>query len=99
MLNDSENSVSFEGLPGAELVRQGLIDLQNDTESKYSLLLSVAAPRLRGLHIDIPNLSCVGSFEHRLYDVLEREYGDGAYSQYNALIRRIVSFESLASEL
>lgn len=31
--------------------------------------------------------------EKRLYAFLYREYGDGAHSQYNALIRRLVSFE------
>ena len=34
--------------------------------------------------------------EHRLYDLLAATHGDGAHSQYNALIRRLVSFERAA---
>jgi hypothetical protein len=31
--------------------------------------------------------------EHRLYDFLARDEPDAAHSRYNALIRRLVSFE------
>ena len=31
--------------------------------------------------------------EHRLYDILARDEPDSAHSRYNALIRRLVSFE------
>jgi len=83
---------SFEGLPGGEIVAQGLADLERHTESKYTLLLSIAGPRLRGLGISIPEANCLGSFEHRLYSLLELEYGNSAHARYNSLVRRIVSF-------
>lgn len=35
--------------------------------------------------------------EDRLYARLAEEYGNGAHSKYNALIRRLVSFERAAS--
>jgi hypothetical protein len=31
--------------------------------------------------------------EQRLYDLLSQQYGDAAHSRYNALIRRLVSYE------
>jgi hypothetical protein len=31
--------------------------------------------------------------EHALYEALQREDSDSAHSRYNALIRRLVSFE------
>jgi hypothetical protein len=32
-----------------------------------------------------------------LYEVLSEQYGDAAHSRYNALIRRLVSFERAAT--
>jgi hypothetical protein len=92
----------FTGLPGAELVTHGLKDLRCGRESKYSLLIKVAEPRFKMLGIDVPseiNSASYQSYEHRLYSKLEEEYGDSAYSNYNSLIRRIVSFSrALAQE-
>ncbi|PWU13921.1 MAG: hypothetical protein C5B50_18230 [Verrucomicrobia bacterium] len=79
-------------LPGAELVEQGLRDLADGRETECSLLLLVAAPRLRALGIQVPNLDVPRPFEHRLYELLEARLGAGAHSYYNSLIRRIVSY-------
>jgi len=78
-------------LPGAEIVLEGLEDLAAGRESVASLLVSVGAPRLErsGIQVQQP----FPSPESRLYEVLYREYGDAAHSRYNALIRRLVSFE------
>jgi hypothetical protein len=78
-------------LPGADIVAEGLADLAAGRESVASLLVSVGAPRLQrsGIAISQP----FASPESRLYAMLYREYGDGAHSRYNALIRRLVSFE------
>lgn len=77
--------------PGEDLVRQGIADLARGLETVSSLLVSVGAPRLRraGLALSPP----FPDAEHRLYLLLAREHGDDAHSQYNALIRRLVSFE------
>lgn len=84
-----------ERLPGADLVRDGLRDLANGIESVESLLVLVGAPRLRGLGFDVPDTPDFP--EDRLYARLTELHGDGAHSKYNALIRRLVSFERAAA--
>jgi hypothetical protein len=78
------------GLPGHELVSAGLADLAAGRESEASLLVSMAAPRLRALGFEVP----VGKVErpsHRLYELLTE--GDAnAHSRYNALVARMASF-------
>lgn len=81
-------------LPGADLVQAGLADLSNGIESVPSLLVSIGAPRLRHIGLDVPHP--FPSPELRLYALLQRTEGDGAHSRYNALIRRLVSFERAA---
>jgi hypothetical protein len=81
-------------LPGEELVEQGIRDLERGVESPEALLVSIGAPRLRRLGIDLPRT--FPSPEHRLYERLSAEHGDAAHSQYNALVRRLVSFERAA---
>jgi hypothetical protein len=82
-------------LPGAELVEEGLRDLAGGVQSAAALLVLIGAPRLRGLGIDVP-ASDLQSPEHALYHLLAREDPDSAHSRYNALIRRLVSFERAA---
>jgi hypothetical protein len=41
--------------------------------------------------VDIANP--ISGSEHRLYELLSRTDSDSAHSRYNALIRRLVSFE------
>ena len=81
-----------QSLPGAELVQRGLADLERGIESLESLLVSIGAPRLRSVGVSVPP-STFTQPELRLYEKLSREYGDGAHSRYNALIRRLVSYE------
>jgi hypothetical protein len=83
-----------DALPGADLIREGLHDLANGVESVPALLVLVGAPRLRGLGFDVPDTPYFP--EDRLYERLAEQHGDGAHSQYNALIRRLVSFERAA---
>jgi hypothetical protein len=80
-----------EALPGGELVRRGIDDLEHGVESVEALLVSIGAPRLRQLGLAVPEP--MPGAEHRLYDRLRTEHGDAAHSRYNALIRRLVSFE------
>ena len=83
-----------DALPGADLIRDGLRDLANGVESVSALLVLVGAPRLRDLGFDVPDVPYLP--EHRLYELLAAEDTDGAHSRYNALIRRLVSFERAA---
>jgi hypothetical protein len=79
-------------LPGADLVADGLDDLAAGRESVPSLLVEIGAPRLRALGVDVPAAS--GPLpEHRLYALLARDEPGSAHARYNALVRRLVSFE------
>ena len=82
-------------LPGAELIEQGLRDLASGAETVESLLVSLSAPRLRALGIVVP--SPFADAEQRLYLLLAAQHGDGAHARYNALIRRVVSFQRAAA--
>jgi hypothetical protein len=84
--------MEFDALPGGDLVRQGLIDLARGVESIESLLVTIGAPRLREAGIEVPERGIVRP-EHRLYEVLATTDPDSAHGRYNALIRRLVSFE------
>jgi len=85
----------LDTLPGAGLVQRGVADLDARHESAAALLVSIGAPRLRRLGVDLP--TPITSPEHKLYEFLAQENGDGAHSAYNALIRRLVSFERAAA--
>ncbi len=79
-------------LPGEELVEQGLTDLAEGRESDCSLLVLIAAPRLRRLGLSIPDRPAAQPYEHQLYARLDERLGTAAHSHYNSLIRRIVSY-------
>ena len=82
------------GLPGSDLVDSGIADLERGLETIESLLVSIGAARLERL--GIPANAPIASPEHRLYERLTEEDVDSAHSRYNALIRRLVSFERAA---
>lgn len=85
----------MEPLPGGDLIEAGLGDLQRGVDSVPALLVSIGAPRLRrlGFRIDNP----FPTPELRLYELLRQQDPDAAHGRYNALIRRLVSFERAAS--
>lgn len=81
--------------PGQELIEKGLADLALGRETVESLLVEVGGSRLRRLGYTVPKRA--GEMpEHRLYHLLAAEDPDSAHSRYNALIRRLVSFEHAA---
>lgn len=82
-------------LPGAELVVAGLRDLAVGAQSVEALLVSIGAPRLSSLGFVVPEP--VADPEHRLYKLLAEDDPDSAHSRYNALVRRLVSFERAAA--
>ena len=82
-------------IPGEEFVRQGIRDLARGRETIPALLVSIGAPRLRRLGLRITHRTFL-SPEHRLYEKLRDSNPDASHSQYNALIRRLVSFERAA---
>lgn len=82
-------------LPGEDLIRRGLRDLDEGIESVESLLVSIGAPRLRTL--GLPVAAPLPAPEQRLYRLLAADHGDAAHSRYNALVRRLVSYERAAT--
>jgi len=81
--------------PGEDLVIQGIADLKAGRETIHSLLVSIGAFRLRRAGINVPE-NAFSHPEHRLYALLSLDDSDAAHSRYNALIRRLVSFERAA---
>ncbi|MDQ3998422.1 MAG: hypothetical protein M3303_15545 [Gemmatimonadota bacterium] len=84
-------------LPGGELVAAGLADLERGDESAAALLVSIGGPRLRRLGYPVADV--FDEPERRLYALLAREDAASAHGRYNALIRRLVSFERAAESI
>jgi hypothetical protein len=82
-------------LPGEDLVGQGLADLAEGRLTEAAFLVAIGAPRLRALGLALPH-DLPRDPEHRLYALLAAEEADSAHSRYNALVRRLVSYERAA---
>ncbi|MCY4013116.1 MAG: hypothetical protein OXG82_10415 [Gammaproteobacteria bacterium] len=83
-----------DDVPGNELVEAGLADLQRGEMTVEALLVAVGAPRLRALGLPVPETPEVPSQpELDLYHAVGRLHPEDAHSRYNALIRRLVSYE------
>lgn len=84
-------SVPMAALPGGELVEQGVADLRSGAVTVEALLVSIGRPRLVELGLDVPR--SIDDPEHGLYALLAADDPDAAHGRYNALVRRLVSFE------
>jgi hypothetical protein len=84
-------------LPGEELVAKGIADLESGAESVEALLVSIGRPRLSrlGYRISRP----IESPELKLYELLAQQDSNSAHARYNALVRRLVSFERAAESV
>jgi hypothetical protein len=82
-------------LPANDLITAGLRDLEDRRETIAALLVSIGSPKLRSLGMNIPDIPApfASHPEHRLYDLLATDNPNSAHSRYNALIRKLVSFE------
>lgn len=87
--------MKLQRLPGGDLIEQGLSDLAAAAETVPALVVSIGAPRLRRLGVAVAD-NVFSHPEHRLYLLLAGEDPEAAHSRYNALIRRLVSFERCA---
>lgn len=85
--------VDVAAYPGAELVLKGLSDLSKGRTTVEALLVAIGGPRLRRLGFPAPPRHLP---EHQLYGLLARTDPDTAHSRYNALLRRLTSFERAA---
>ena len=86
------------GLPGEELVRKGVEDLQAGRITVEACLVSRASPRLRKRGLFSPEATLVPDAELVLYRLLGESEKD-PYSRYNSLLRRLVSFEHALDHL
>jgi hypothetical protein len=84
--------ISFESLPGGDVIHAGLQDLAAGRTTDAALLVLIGAHRLRRAGVDVPAVEMV-DVEHRLYESLASTGSDNAHSRYNAMIRLLVSFE------
>jgi hypothetical protein len=82
----------MDWLPGNDLIITGVDDLLHQRQTIPALLVAIGAPKLRSLGLEVPE-NLPSTPEHRLYDLLSDSDPDSAHSRYNALIRRLVSFE------
>ena len=81
-------------LPGADLVARGIQALRSGETTVEALLVSVGAPRLRAAGLDIPPAPPLPHApEVSLYLAIGADHPTDTHSRYNALIRRLVSFE------
>jgi hypothetical protein len=88
----SGRMASMDSLPGNDLIVTGVEDLRHQRQTIPALLVAIGAPKLRSLGLEVPE-NLPSTPEHRLYDLLSNSDPDSAHSKYNALIRRLVSFE------
>jgi hypothetical protein len=85
-----EASFAALGLPGGELVDAGLSDLADERVSRESLLVSLAAPRLRREGVPVTRVD--DDSEERLYELLERDNEALAHHRYLACLQQMHSF-------
>ena len=89
--------MDLSDFPGGDLVAKGLRDLATEQETAEALLVATGRARLRRAGIEVPaGADAIESPEHRLYELLEARDEGTAHGRYNALVRRLVSFERAA---
>jgi hypothetical protein len=89
----------LKGLPGAEIVLQGIRDLEAGRTSANALAVQCAATRLRGIGLNAPGVDGDIPAAHQLYSLLNDELGNGAHSRYNAILSRVASFAGAAERV
>ena len=91
---DTDIASLFTNLPGADLMAEGLDDVAAGRESIAGELVKIGSPRLRECGVEVPvSPEDALAADHRLYHLLGAIHGREAHSQYNALLRQLVSFE------
>jgi hypothetical protein len=85
------SGMNWAVFPGGDLVSEGLADLAAGRLTAAAALVSIGAPRLTQLGIGVP--APLPDPEHQLYHLLAGTDEDTAHARFNALVRRLVSFE------
>lgn len=86
----------LDGLPGADLVLQGIADLEQGRDTIAAALTEMAAPRLCAIGLEVPRTQSGRPAGHQLYELLAADDAATAHSRYNALVARMVSFARAA---
>lgn len=89
-----DSFVHGTNLPGGDLIAEGITDLERGAETIAAMLVSIGAPRLRRLGFVIA--TPIPDPERRLYLALAASNPASAHGRFNALVRRLVSFERAA---
>ena len=89
---DSSTEELIDGLPGADLIQDGLRDYRENRHTIPSCLVRMARRRLTraGLMEASPQHDIDAELD--LYRLLSHE-GNQAHSRYNSLVRQLISFE------
>jgi hypothetical protein len=82
----------IHGLPGADIIRDGLRDFSENRHTIPSCLVRMARRRLAKAELMEPSPQHDIDAELDLYQLLFHE-GNHAHSRYNSLVRQLVSFE------
>jgi len=83
-----------DDVPGRELVSAGLAALKRGELTVEALLVAVGAPRLAALGHDIPDAPNIPEHpELALYQAIGQAHPEDAHARYNAMIRRLVSYQ------
>jgi hypothetical protein len=86
------------GLPGGEVIDAGLAALAAGEETAESLLVSLAAPRLKREGVPLPH-DLHPDADVRLYRLLEHKDGDLAHARYLAYLRQAASFADACADI
>jgi hypothetical protein len=86
--------LDLDGLPGADLVRRGIADLEHRRDTVEALLVAIGWPRLERAGLELPPRAReLHDTEILLYTEIGRDRTCDAYARYGALLRELVSFE------
>jgi len=83
----------FSGLPGENLIVDGLRDFHAGQHTVSSCLVRIARPRLSRAGAMDPAPPADDGAELDLYHLLSSSEDPASFSQYNALLRQLTSFE------
>ncbi len=88
----SVEAAALRRLPGGDLITEGIDDLRRGRRSIAALLVAIGARRIRAAGVEVPDAEILDP-ELRLYELLAADDADSAHGRYNALLRRLTSFE------
>jgi hypothetical protein len=70
----------MDPLPGNDLIVTGVEDLLHQRHTIAALLVTIGAPKLRSLGLEVPE-NLPSTPEHRLYDLLSDSDPDSAHAR------------------